>query len=102
VQIPKNRGFFRGLLGLDRADVVYISYYDAIKGDLKLARRDGSVWIIQTVDSSGDVGQYSSLALDAKGCPHISYYDATHDDLRYAYIPAVYYVHLPIIMRDYR
>ena len=90
-------------LGLDRADVVYISYYDAIKGDLKLARRDGTVWIVQTVDSSGDVGQYSSLALDAVGCPHISYYDATHGDLRYAYIPAVYsYVHLPIIMRDYR
>jgi hypothetical protein len=98
-KMPYNRG--RSSLELGRGDVPCISYYDATSGDLKMARRAGTVWIIQTVDSGGDVGQYSSLALDAVGCPHISYYDATHGDLRYARIPAVYYVYLPITMRDY-
>jgi hypothetical protein len=88
-------------LELDQANMPYISYYDAANGDLKLARFDGSVWIIQTVDSEGVTGQYSSLALDPMGCPHISYYDATHGDLKYAYIPP-YYVYLPLVMRDHR
>jgi hypothetical protein len=94
--------WWRGSLALNQADAPHISYHEATSGDLKLARRDGTVWIVQTVDSGGDVGEFSSLALDAVGCPHISYYDATDGDLRYARIPAVYYVHLPIIMRDYR
>ena len=32
-------------------------------------------WHIQTVDSRGDVGEYTSLALDSRGYPHISYQD---------------------------
>ncbi len=41
-------------------------------------------WNIETVDSTGHVGSFSSLALDSSGNPHISYYSYTNADLKYA------------------
>lgn len=65
-----------------------ISYLDGTKGDLKVAIC-GNVTcsagnIITTVDSIGDVGTYTSLALNASGFPVISYYDFTNNDLKVA------------------
>jgi hypothetical protein len=41
-------------------------------------------WNIQTVDSNGNVGIYTSIALDADGYPHISYSDWANVALKYA------------------
>jgi len=70
---------------LDSGDNPHISYYDGTPDyDLKYARWNGRLWSIETVDSTGSVGMYTSLALDSSNWPRISYYDATNDDLKYA------------------
>jgi uncharacterized repeat protein (TIGR01451 family) len=73
-----------------------ISYYDGLPNyDLKVAHCDdpncapGGDEDIQTLDSTGDVGRYTSLALDASGNPVISYYDDTNGDLKLYTTPVV-------------
>jgi hypothetical protein len=67
-----------------------VSYYDADNGDLKLATctslcdRTDATWVVTTVDSAGDVGRYSSIAIDTAGNPVIAYYDATIKGLKVA------------------
>lgn len=57
-------------------DRAFVSYYDVDNGDLKLATRDGTgTWRTFTVDgASGNVGQYTSIAVDSEGKPGIAYF----------------------------
>jgi hypothetical protein len=80
-------------LALDRAGRPVISYRDFTNGDLKLARwpaavSDGAApaagWLTETVDAAGDVGAYTSLALDGGDQPRILYFDLTNNAARYA------------------
>ena len=52
-----------------------LSYYDDGTGDLVFASFDGAEWNLETVQSEGDVGKFSSLRFDAEGRPHISFFE---------------------------
>ena len=78
-------------IAIDSNDVVHISYHDTTNGDLKYATcSSGCVhqnnWDKVYVDSVGDVGEYSSIAIDSyDAVKHISYYDFTNREyLKYA------------------
>ena len=58
-----------------------ISYYDNTNRDLKWVTIPFTD-IITTLDSTGDVGQYTSQVV-VNGNPAISYYDVTNKDLKY-------------------
>jgi hypothetical protein len=42
-------------------------------------------WVIETVDSAGQVGGFTSLAFDSSGHPAISYFDYSNQNLKYAH-----------------
>jgi hypothetical protein len=57
--------------------------------------------VIETIDSEGDVGRFTSLAIDSLDYPHISYYDNSFGDLKYAYLtdPPAMQVFLPFLKK---
>jgi len=63
-----------------------ISYYDLLNGDLKVVHCTSPSCSTQdtpvTLDSAGDVGEYTSIAIGNDGNPIISYYDFTNGDLK--------------------
>ena len=74
-------------IAVDGANV-YVSYYDYSYGNLKFAvsTDGGATWglgNVKTVDSAGDVGKYTSIAVDGSNV-FISYYDNTNGDLKFA------------------
>jgi hypothetical protein len=48
--------------------------------------KQSAFWHIETIDSEGAVGQFTSLALDTLDQPHIGYLDETNADLKYAWL----------------
>lgn len=88
-------GFYSSLAltSLGNPRIAYYSKEDSsnnITQDLKFAFcnaacNDPANWGTVTIDSNGDVGGHTSIALDSAGNPRISYYDFTTGYLKYAY-----------------
>jgi alpha-tubulin suppressor-like RCC1 family protein len=75
-------------IAIDSTDAVHISYRDSTNNNLKYATcssgcTSASNWNDVTVDT-GNVGHYTSIAIDSNDAVHISYYDLAHKDLKYA------------------
>jgi len=78
-------GLFTSIaIGLDNNPV--ISYYDQTNNDLKVAHCGDTSCsagnTITAVDSAGDVGRYTSIAIGTDNNPVISYIDETNFDLK--------------------
>ncbi len=64
---------------------LHVSYFDVSSQRLKYARRTDGEWTNHVVDEEGDVGRYSTIALDGAGVPYIAYFRRRGvDDDRYA------------------
>ena len=79
-------------IAIDASGNPVISYYYGTGGDLRVARYVGSsgtgcastAWTCTNVQTTNDIGKYSSVAVDQLGNPVVSYYDTTNGDLRLA------------------
>lgn len=96
IDTPGDTGQYTSVAINPSNDTTYISYYDAANKNLRLAMNRGfgsggncgpnNSWLCQTVDSGGDVGMYSSIAVNPlTGGIGIAYYDAINGQLKYAY-----------------
>jgi hypothetical protein len=67
-------------------NTLHAIYYDTSTKALQYQgfNTDGTKSAVQTIDASGDTGQYLSLAEDSSGVLHAAYYDVTNGDLKYA------------------
>lgn len=60
-------------LAIDADGTQHISYYDWYAGHLYYAKGSGDEWETLLIDNGGDVGHYSSIAVDPQGNAHIAY-----------------------------
>lgn len=66
---------------------LHISYYDAFNRDLRYATRPDALsgaFTIETIDSAGDAGRFSAIAVDSAGVVSVAYYDGSKGNLKLA------------------
>jgi len=74
---------FGSFIALDSQDRPHVVWFDDDGKDLKYATKDGTGWVVSTVETQGDVGRYASLAIDSQDNPVISYYQPDGDTSGY-------------------
>ena len=98
IQVVDSKGHVGGFnsLALDQDDNPCIAHYKSIStinitssvqtedGDLLYAKLNGANWVNEVVISTGEVGQYCSLALDSQDNPHIACWAAGNNRLVYS------------------
>ena len=87
VDSPGNVGQYPSVaVGTDGRPV--IAYYDVGNGDLKVAKCADAACMstinVDTLDSTGNVGEYTAIAIGAGGLPVISYFNRTNGVLKVA------------------
>jgi hypothetical protein len=64
-------------IAVDSSGKPHVSYMfnqgSSASGNLRYAVKSGSAWSVQTVDTDGNTGFHTSIAVDSSGRPHISY-----------------------------
>lgn len=79
-------------LSFTATGVPWVSYYDSTNTSIKVATRVGiggsgcasPAWSCTTIETTGDVGLYSSLAIGSDETVWVAYQDTTNSDLRIA------------------
>ncbi len=71
-------------LEFDSADRGRISFYRDGVDDLYYGAWDGSAWVVEAVDTDGDVGMATTLRFGTDDHPVISYQDVTHGTVKVA------------------
>ena len=74
-------------VALDASGFPVVSYWDNNNANLKVLHCNdvnctGGGESIESPDTGGNVGSYTSLALDADGFPVVSYFDSSNNDLK--------------------
>jgi len=80
-------GKFPSMVLTKTTNLPIISYYDQANGDLKLAICNDAYCgkpLLRTLDSTGNVGGFTSLALTSTNIPVVSYYDYSWSHLKLA------------------
>ncbi|MBN2366697.1 MAG: T9SS type A sorting domain-containing protein [Calditrichaeota bacterium] len=72
-------------LSVNQQGEPHIAYCDAQNADLMLAYKSQNIWHIENIDTSGEVGQFASMAINPiTGLPSVSYFNESHRLLRIA------------------
>ena len=67
---------------VSEGDIINVEYVG--EDDFSFRVKRNNDWLIETVDSVGDLGGYTSLALDSNCRPRMSYYSSTNKEVKYA------------------
>lgn len=81
-----NAGWWAGRnsLMLDAGDRPHIAYHSWSPFQIRYAVKDTS-WTLETVDTGGSVGEWSSIDVDDSGHLHVGYQDGLNMRLKYAF-----------------